>query len=214
MSIYWSTHCSIVSIYLCICLSVDPSTYLFIHPSIDLSIISVCLSDYLTIYLSGLPWWLSCKESACQSRRLRFDSLGLEDPLEKGIATHCRILAWRIPWTEQPVELLSTGSQKNQTRLTNLTTTACIYPSIDPSVCLSISLSAVYLSFILIYLYIYPPTHPSIISIYKYINIYVYIQRRQWQPTPVFLPGESQGQRSLLGCCLRGRTESDTTEAT
>ena len=38
--------------------------------------------------------------------------------------------------------------------------------------------------------------------------------RRKWQPTPVFLPGESQGQRSLVGCCLRGRTESDTTEAT
>ena len=38
--------------------------------------------------------------------------------------------------------------------------------------------------------------------------------RRKWQPTPVFLPGESQGQRSLVGCCLWGRTESDTTEAT
>jgi len=38
--------------------------------------------------------------------------------------------------------------------------------------------------------------------------------RRKWQPTPVFLPGESQGQRSLMGCCLWGRTESDTTEAT
>ena len=35
-----------------------------------------------------------------------------------------------------------------------------------------------------------------------------------WQPTPVFLPGESQGQRSLLGCRLWGRTESDTTDAT
>ena len=36
--------------------------------------------------------------------------------------------------------------------------------------------------------------------------------RRKWQPTPVFLPGESQGRRSLAGCCLWGRTESDTTE--
>ena len=35
--------------------------------------------------------------------------------------------------------------------------------------------------------------------------------RRKWQPTPVFLPGESQGQRSLVGC---GCTESDTTEVT
>ena len=38
--------------------------------------------------------------------------------------------------------------------------------------------------------------------------------RRKWQPTPVFLPGESQGWRSLVGCHLWGRTESDTTEAT
>ena len=38
--------------------------------------------------------------------------------------------------------------------------------------------------------------------------------RRKWQPTPVFLPGESQGQGSLVGCLLWGRTQSDTTEAT
>ena len=38
--------------------------------------------------------------------------------------------------------------------------------------------------------------------------------RRKWQPTPVFLPGESQGRRSLVGCRLWVHTESDTTEAT
>ena len=38
--------------------------------------------------------------------------------------------------------------------------------------------------------------------------------RRRWQPTPVFLPGESQGWRSLVGCRLWGRKESDTTEVT
>ena len=38
--------------------------------------------------------------------------------------------------------------------------------------------------------------------------------RRKWQPTPVFLPGESQGWGSLVGCRLWGHTESDTTEAT
>ena len=38
--------------------------------------------------------------------------------------------------------------------------------------------------------------------------------RRKWQPTPVFLPGESQGRGSLVGCPLGDRTESDTTEAT
>ena len=38
--------------------------------------------------------------------------------------------------------------------------------------------------------------------------------RRKWQPTPVFLPGESQGRESLMGCHLQGCTESDMTEAT
>ena len=38
--------------------------------------------------------------------------------------------------------------------------------------------------------------------------------RRKWQPTPVLLPGESQGRGSLVGCHLWGRTESDTTEVT
>ena len=41
----------------------------------------------------------------------RVQSLGGEDPLEKGTATHSSILAWIIPWTEQPGRLQSTGSQ-------------------------------------------------------------------------------------------------------
>ena len=42
-----------------------------------------------------------------------------EDPLEKGMATHSGILAWRIPWTEKPGRLQSMGSQKSQTSLSN-----------------------------------------------------------------------------------------------
>ena len=38
--------------------------------------------------------------------------------------------------------------------------------------------------------------------------------RRKWQPTPVFMPGESQGSGSLVGCRLWGHTESDTNEVT
>ena len=40
------------------------------------------------------------------------------------------------------------------------------------------------------------------------------VGRRKWQPIPVFLPREFHGQRSLVGCCPWGRTESDMTEAT
>ena len=42
-------------------------------------------------------------------------SLGWGDPLEKGMATHSSILAWRIPWTEEPDGLQSMGSQELDT---------------------------------------------------------------------------------------------------
>ena len=43
----------------------------------------------------------------------RVQSLGFKDPLEEGMATHSSILAWRIPWTEEPGGLWSIGSQKS-----------------------------------------------------------------------------------------------------
>ena len=43
---------------------------------------------------------------------MQFRSLGQEDPLEEGMATHSSILAWRIPWTEVPGGLQSMGSQR------------------------------------------------------------------------------------------------------
>ena len=42
----------------------------------------------------------------------RVQSLGQEDPLEKDLATHSSILAWRIPWTEEPGRLQFMGSQR------------------------------------------------------------------------------------------------------
>ena len=48
----------------------------------------------------------------------RVRSLGQEDPLEKEMATHSSILAWRIPWTEEPGGLQSMGL-KNRTRLSD-----------------------------------------------------------------------------------------------
>ena len=46
-------------------------------------------------------------------------SLDGEDPLEEEMTTHSNILAWKIPWTEEPGGLLSMGMQKSQTRLSN-----------------------------------------------------------------------------------------------
>ena len=87
--------------------------------------------------------------------------------VREGSGTHSSTLAWKIPWTEEPGGLQSTGSLRVRhdwaTSLSRFTFTRW---------------------------------------------------RRKWQPTPVFLPGESQGRGRLVGCRLWGRTESDTTEAT
>jgi len=51
--------------------------------------------------------FLPAKQETC-----RVQSLGWEDPLEKGMAAHCCILAWRIPWKEEPSGLQSMRLQK------------------------------------------------------------------------------------------------------
>ena len=58
--------------------------------------------------------WLNSKESACiqETQETRIQSLGWEDPLEKGMATCSSILAWKIPRTEEPGGLHSMGSQR------------------------------------------------------------------------------------------------------
>ena len=52
-------------------------------------------------------------------RDTQVQSLSQEDPLEKGMATHSSILAWRIPWTEEPSQLQSTESAKSLARLSD-----------------------------------------------------------------------------------------------
>ena len=93
--------------------------------------------------------------------------LSLTDILGKALAPHSSILAWKIPWTEEPGKLQSMGSLRvGHDWATSL-------------------------------------------SLFTFMH-----WRRKWQPTPVFLPGGSQGRESLVGCRLWGCTESDMTEAT
>ena len=47
-----------------------------------------------------------------ETQEIQVQSLGQEDPLEKGMATHSSILAWKIPWTEEPGGLQSMGLQR------------------------------------------------------------------------------------------------------
>ena len=61
---------------------------------------------------SKLPSWFSGKESHLPMQEMRVPFLGWEDPLEKEMATHSSVLAWRIPWTEEPGGLQSMRLQE------------------------------------------------------------------------------------------------------
>ena len=77
--------------------------------------VCVCIYIYIHIYIYIYIWASLIAQSvknlsAMQETQVR--SLGGEDPLDKGMATHSSILAWRIPWTEEPGGLRSIGLQK------------------------------------------------------------------------------------------------------
>ena len=89
-----------------------------------LNYLSICVFHCDT-ELSGFPVGASSKESACQCRRHEtlVQSLGWEDLLEEGMATHVSSLAWRIPWTEEPGGPQFIGSQRVGYRGSNLACT-------------------------------------------------------------------------------------------
>ena len=73
----------------------------------------------------GFPGAACGKQPTCQCQRHEtwVQSLGLEDPLEEGMANHSRIFVWRIPWAEEPGGLQSMGSQE----LDMTEATACMH---------------------------------------------------------------------------------------
>ena len=64
--------------------------------------------------LQGLPG-SSAGRIRLPTQKMQVPSLGREDPLEEGTATHSRVLAWRIPWTEEPGGLQSMGVAESET---------------------------------------------------------------------------------------------------
>ena len=171
-------------------------------------------------------------------------SLGQEDPLEKEMATHTSILAWRIPWTEEPGRLQSMGSQRvrhdwaTSLHFTSLhTNTSRIgresfhfalastenYHLTKISANLTGEKAMATHSSTLAWKIQWTEKPAGLRSMGSLrvghdwatsLSLFTFMHwRRKWQPTPVFLPGESQGWGSLVGCCLWGRAESDTTEA-
>ena len=65
-----------------------------------------------TINLSGASLLAQTVKTLPAMQETQVQSLGWEDPLEKEMTTHSSILAWKIPWTEEPGRLQSMGSQR------------------------------------------------------------------------------------------------------
>ena len=79
--------------------------------------LAYCILKLIIIFI-GFSGGSDGKESASNAGDLVW-SLGWEDPPEKGMATHSSILAWEIPWTEEPGRLQSMGVTKIQTGLSD-----------------------------------------------------------------------------------------------
>ena len=81
---------------------------LYVHFIYLLLFLSMDTFEFLPSF--GFPGDSNDRESACNAGNP--GSLGRGDPLEKGVATHSGILAWEIPWTEEPGKLQSMASQR------------------------------------------------------------------------------------------------------
>ena len=136
------------------------------------------------------------------TRKMRVRSLGRENPLEKGMTTHSSILDWKIPWTEEPGRLQSMQLQRvghdwaHKLACTNKETAMAPHSSTlawkipwteEPGGLQSMGSLGV------------GHNWATSLSLFTFLH-----WRRKWQPTPVFLPGESQGWGSLVGCHLWG----------
>ncbi|KAI4549386.1 hypothetical protein MG293_001716 [Ovis ammon polii] len=140
------------------------------------------------------------------------------------MAPRSSTLAWKIPWTEEPATmywyclLLANIAFHRQLNFHQFQPKAFVsFTYLD---------GGQYQEFLLLLQPVvksqtfvsHPPCHTPPVSYYG--NDYNYIVpillhwRGKRQPTPVFLPGESQGRGSLVGCCRQDHTESDTTDAT
>ena len=121
-------------------------------------------------------------------------SLHWEDPLEKGTVTHFSILAWRIPWTEEPGTV--------RVYIYNILQYIYINLHLANHYDVHLKLTQCYMSIISQFF--------RKVS-FDISSLLFSFQGRQWHPTLVLLPGKSHGWRSLVVCSPWGRYELDAT---
>ena len=167
-------------------------------------------------------------------------SLGREAPLEKEMATHSSTLAWRIPWTEEPCRLQSVGSQRvGHDWATSLPSTSFLPYKLCKYLEIIMYLSTGHLVLLLVSIWAKEYALNPVKNLSEFKVDFSLLKanlfgsavvknppanagdardmgklpwRRRWQPTPVFLPGKSHGQRSLVGYSPWVCKEADTTE--
>ena len=178
------------------------------------------------VWLFTIPWTCSLPGSSAhgifQARALEWGAiafstmqetlvqfLGPEDPLEKGKANHSSILAWRIPWTIQSMGWQRVGHDWVTFTFTfSDTEVASMNDKLHWQLYMGLAWKIPWTE--------EPGGLQSIGSLRvghnwaTSLSLFTFMHwRRQWQPTPVFLPGKSQGRRSLVGC-LYGVAQSWT----
>ena len=152
-------------------------------------------------------------------------SLGQKHPLEKEMSTYSSTLAWKIPWMEVPGRLQSIGLQRvGHDWTTSLSLSFIHFTSFfQDSSCKWLEKAMAPHSSTLAWKIPWTEEPGRLQSMGSLrvrhdwgtsLSLFTFMQWRKWQPTPVFLPGESQGRQSLVGYRLWGRTESDMTEVT
>ena len=132
------------------------------------------------------------------------------------MAPYSSTLAWKIPWAEEPIGLPSMGSHRVGHDWSDLTATTQPVHITEKAMAPHSRTLAWKIPWAE-----EPGRLQSMGSIgvghdwATSFSLFTFMHwRRKWQPTPVFLPGESQGRGSLVGCRLCGHTESEMTEVT
>ena len=163
-----------------------------------------------SILLFFLYFWVSLVahmvRNSLAMQETQIWSLGWEDPLEKGMATHSSILAWRIPWIEELVGYSPWGCWVRH-NWTNTSYLAYNYtPKSEKAMAPHSSTLAWKIPWVeepgglqSMGLQIIRHDWVTSLSLFPFMH-----WRRKWQPTPVFLPGDSQGWGSLVGCPSMG----------
>ena len=123
----------------------------------------------------GLPWCLSQKKRLPAIQETWVRSLGWEDPLEKEMATHSSILAWKIPWNEEPGGY-SPWCRKESDRTEQLHSLTCLWASLVAQMVKNL---------------------PAMQETWDWCLGQEDPLEKQWLPTLVFLLEEFQGQRIL-----------------